>query len=317
MQGRWQLFGLCVVLAACGGEPPTTQQTANAPSEMYTPEVAAHLDPHGTFQNLATAPAGELTGAQASALALAYVKQFRFTADTVWSVQRGAPIRYEALRACGRPLYAVSAYQPLPADVIRPIRGAFGPQWIITLCDGAQRNMVVGVAALATDLRLVGDQIVFPPWNGEEFTAMGIQPSRTVHEEYRGPEDAAAIAFATTGVRLRSVPVLVAARISVGSALRASWRIELEQATTLRGARRGTRGSRNVVYVGIVGGIDAAAKGQVSEAEGLMVPDEQQSPTEPYPAILTRDWGTDAPSTNARIERDTTYSLVFQQASQE
>lgn len=310
---------LCgVLLAGCGNGAPDTQEATPATPEAYTPDAGAQLDANGRFTTLAQERQGELTALQARAIAAAFVNDFHASNDSLWSAQHGGPISYEQLAPCGRSMYAESSYEPVSEEFIRPVRSLFGSWWLVTLCEGRQSVMVVGVSALATDVSVSNGSLVRPLVSGEEFAAMGIPVAQAGEGEFRAPEIAAGIGYARTGARIRSVPVLVAARLGQGQAMNASWRLELEHPVRFTGARDARSLQTDTVYVGVLGRVTDDARGVRTATDELIIPATSQPAADSVAGVLTRDLsGIDEPSrtTTARAARRTSVPLVFELAA--
>lgn len=133
--------------------------------------------------------AEQISVGHALALATAWSRQFGPLGRSWFEKDRGGSIRFDKLTPCGRPLFAVSGFYEPALDVLPSVRRAVGPWWLVTLCDGGTPNLSVSVSAWATELRLEGGKIAFPPNSGAEFSAIGI-PIGHVGEYPSSPERA-------------------------------------------------------------------------------------------------------------------------------
>ncbi len=317
MARRLCFVALCgALLAGCNGAGSDPVEAGVPSGEAYTPEASSQLDAAGRFVTLAHQQAGELTSAEARAIAAAFVHDFFPSNASLWNTQHGARIGYERLRPCGRSFYAESSYEPISPDFIRPVRSAFAGWWLVTLCDGTQGVLAVGVSAIATDVSVSRGSLVRPLISGNEFVAQGIPMGKANGIEFRAPELAAGFGFARTGARIRAVPVLVAARFGRGP-LNASWRLELERPVRLVGARDGNVANTDTVYVGLLGAWGDQDRGSVTPTEELIVPDMSQPAVDSAAGILSADVNSgDAPSrvTMVRASRRASVPLVFELA---
>ncbi len=206
-------------LAGCSKEgagpnrPPVTNE---AMRPYVTGSAAAALDVTGHFQ-LAGPPAGDSTEIDrplAERLAVLFVRQWGPGFRQQWEKHRGRPINLAALRVCGTPRYAVSAFGSWdPAVVADPlaaaVQRAYGPWWIVFLCGTSPApQVVVAVSALSTDLAIQDEQIILPPVGGEWFVGHGL-PAARAGDPYEAVEHAVQRVAMATGRRVREVPVFV------------------------------------------------------------------------------------------------------------
>lgn len=194
----------------------------------------------------------------------------------------------------------------------RPVRSRFGAWWVVTLCEGRSPAMAVGVSALATDVRLASGTLEFPPVAGVEFEALAMPPGAADGVEYRAPEYAVQRAYALTGRRVRAVPTLIAARAGLGSALTATWRLELERPVRLRGQSSQRNLDTAVVFIGMSGAVAAPWPTK----DGLVVPEETQPTDERFVGFRDADLRTGVPvplPSVARRQPDT--PIVFERAN--
>lgn len=230
-------------LAACGSLADTPvgidRTEESAIRNAVSPVVANLLDRNGRFPVAPTnLPADHLSGGQAQRFARQFGRQFGPMLSEGLEHERGAPIRFHKLEPCGRPLFAHSPYEALPATAPRLLRLAVGPHWLVTLCDPAGPAIGVAVAALATDVSLQNGRLMLPGGQGGGFVPRGI-PS-AVESEVLSPERAAVAIAAMTGRHVSAVPELIGPRYG-RSPHNSAWRVTLEapaQVRTSRGAVR-------------------------------------------------------------------------------
>jgi len=145
--------------AACGDHtsdftaPPVTPSRLRA---SVTGRAASSLGADGLFKLGAPAGAvGEISEPQAIAYATAWTRSFAPMIRDYLEQAHGQHLDFTKLGACGRPLYARSAFAPPGDEMPGPYRRPFGPWWLITLCDqGLGPSLSVAVSAWATDLGL-------------------------------------------------------------------------------------------------------------------------------------------------------------------
>lgn len=116
---------------------------------------------------------GEITAANAEQLAVAFWEDAKPWLSITFQKERGATLHADALKSCGRPMYALSAYTSTPADASTTLKRAMGSHWIVGLCYGRTQELVISVSALATDVRLLatGRTRVENPGRGAFFAA--------------------------------------------------------------------------------------------------------------------------------------------------
>lgn len=255
MAARRFLEVCCVLLAgslvSCQSEFPTAPQpTVNELRESLTGEAAMAVNEAGKFVLPAPPPslASVVSPGQASSLAVVWARQFGPLFRANLEGVHGGPIGLAKLAACGRPLYAGSAFEEPPLDVLPAARRAVGPWWLITLCEGTSPKVSVAVSAWATELTIENDRIVFPTNSGMEFYGHGI-PLGHSGEYPVSPERAAVSIARETGRRVSSIPSLIADFRSRGHPGHARWGGQLESSVAVR-----TLGGRSVpaseVYAG-------------------------------------------------------------------
>ena len=243
MSGCSDRFSDGVVMA-----PPNRHEIARS----VTGAAASALGEDGKFQLtvLATSSQTEISAARARELAEVWAHQFGPRLKGYLETQHGAPIRYDALAACGRALYARSAFRPSPDPIPAPYLRPYGSWWLVTLCDASGFAAVsVAVSALATELSVIDGTIRFPAFAGNEFFPVGI-PTGSVGEFPVSPETAVALAAQQTGRRSSSVPELVMPVNTDGPPQAARWRLTLESAAHVRSVSLGDVSTREL-FVGV------------------------------------------------------------------
>jgi hypothetical protein len=237
---------------------PNPLPDREAVSAAVVGAAAAQLDANGRFANLQTSAPDELAAGDATRLANAYAQQFvPFQYDFLKKAREG-PIDIKQLAACGRPLYAASAFESLPSTIDVVHRRPFGAWWLITLCAGNTPQVSVAVSALATDLRIENGRIKFPASAGNEFVAVAI-PVGHQGEFPSAPEGAAVRAAEFTGRRVTTVPTLIMSAYTEGLPQESRWEINLESSVRIRAASRG-----NVVTQTLYSGSIAERDGKAS-----------------------------------------------------
>ena len=175
-----------------------------------TASVLAQLDPSGRFPS--TAPATDNTPAvsllRAKALADAFVHTFGSSSSMIWSQDAGVPVEGGSLRQCDRVDFVESAYDAIPASQNDWFRNAWGPQWIVRLCQRTSVPIVeLTVAANASNIQITdAGTLPFGAYSAI-FVAHGI-PQGTA----RAPsiEDAAeAVARANRTAQISQLPSMV------------------------------------------------------------------------------------------------------------
>jgi len=196
------------------------------------------LNSEGKFDVLQAPASDELSAGEAVRFANAYAKQFVPLRYTYLEKTRGGSIDLKRLTACGRPLYAAAAFEPLPSDIDVAFRRPFGAWWMVTLCAGSEPQVSVAISALATDMKIETGAIRFPAFHGNEFVAVGI-PVGHSGEFPLSPEVAVVRAAKLTGLRVKSVPELIMPAITEGAPQEAKWQMVLEAPAQLRTSKRG------------------------------------------------------------------------------
>lgn len=249
-RGVWYAF-LFASLVSCQTDFPTAPQpTSDELRASLTGEAANAVNGAGKFVLPAPPPslASVVSPGQASSLALVWARQFGPLLRPGLEGVHGRPIAFDKLTQCGRPLYAVSAFEEPPLDVLPAARRAVGPWWLITLCEGVTPKLSVAVSAWATELSIENNRIVFPTNAGMEFYGQGI-PLGHSGEYPVSPERAAVSTARQTGRRLTSIPNLITGFNKGGHPGHARWEWQLEGNVAVR-TLAGRSLSASKVYVG-------------------------------------------------------------------
>jgi hypothetical protein len=227
------------LMAACGDQrvddatgpvPPTVLRA------VPTSQAASSLNNQGQF-NLSGPAVGarELSSTQALQIAAAWAREFAPKIRRTLERERGGPIAFNRLRPCGRPLYAESAFEPLPSDLPAGIRRAYESKWLVGLCAGNELQVSLAIAAGAADLRVVDGAIQPGAERGGEFFSLGI-PSTWESPVGLTPERAAQLVGQATGRRIARAPRLIAASPRAAYPQGSTWEFELESPVLVRGA---------------------------------------------------------------------------------
>lgn len=151
----------------------------------------------------------------AESIALAYMTTFGRISEKLWSSVHGAPIDAAKLRACGRVLFAESAYDLGASAVPLELRNAVAGQFIQHFCDsGGKPQVLVTVSESATTLRILRDGRLEFSGGADGANAVFAQG---IPREVRGDfavvsaERAANEVANRTGRRVASVPRLLRA----------------------------------------------------------------------------------------------------------
>ena len=197
-------------------------------------------------------PANELDEGEARRIATSYAHTFgRFVAFS-WEAAHGAPVRYAALAACGRAVYAGSAFKPLSIDLSDSARRTFGPHWIVVMCQpGDGPSVVITFSSLALELSNSRDSVRQAGYTKTDFRSHGI-PMGIAGRTLFSPEGAAQYAHDLCGRRIASVPELVMAPMpSAPAAVR--WRVGFELPVQVKGKTRSAPRLIQDTYVGFDG----------------------------------------------------------------
>lgn len=255
--GRAARVGICsavgalaVMLAACSNTDPLTQPALRVTPQNVTPAIAATLTPDGRFVLPAAVvnPPGQLSEAQAKAIALRFVKDVARLKVNTWSQEHGSPVQPGEFTVCDRALYAATPYASFDGGNLSEVTvRTFGPHWVVPLCGRSQDlEVVVSFSALATELAdHVGAGVM--PWERANALAFGI-PLGSNAAMY-SPEGAALHAFQAGGKRVNSVPELEMTPMPQVPAL-VRWRLDLEAPIAVTGGHSGVTRERGTIFIG-------------------------------------------------------------------
>lgn len=236
---------------ACDGDGGNIElPTRSAVESAIVGKAAASVDQSGRFTQLQENASDELNAGQAVRLANAYAKQFLPLEHAYLEKERGgAKIDLKRISACGRPLYAASAFERLPESVPAPNRRPYGSYWLVTLCAGGTPQVSLAVSAQATDLTILNGRIQFPFYYGGEFFSQGI-PVGYQGEFPSTPEQAAVRTSQLSGRHVKNVPDLIMPAMGQGVPQEARWHLDLDAATDVDTGSN--RRSTAVLYTGSV-----------------------------------------------------------------
>lgn len=247
-----------VVLAAttivCGcsrdiaGVKPRPAATADI--SLLTPDVAQKLTARGMFALATPDASDELSEAQARAIARAWVRNGLPFVQPRLETQRGSAINAPRLSDCSRIYYGESPYEPL-ADMTDAgvARRTYGPWWLVPLCAGEEPQVLLGIAAYATDIRVEDGSLRLPKFSGGEFVWRGIAVGADLPIS---PEAAANAVARSTGSKIASVPRLILPSFRDGSPAAARWLMTLSPAPTVS-VKGQSPSSPTDLYMGPVG----------------------------------------------------------------
>jgi hypothetical protein len=240
------------LIAGCDNDAVNTEPlpSPSAVASAVVGKAAASLDQSGRFTQLQENASDELTAGQAVQLANAYAKQFLPLEHTYLEKQRGgAKIDLKSISACGRALYAASAFERLPEIVPAPNRRPYGSYWLVTLCAKGSPQVSLAVSAQATDLTIVNGRIQFPFYYGGEFFSQGI-PVGHQGEFPSTPEQAAVRASRLSRRHVTNVPDLIMPAMGQGVPQEARWHVDLDSSTDVYIGSN--KRSTDVLYTGSV-----------------------------------------------------------------
>lgn len=236
---KWLLVvPLYIGAVACATDQPTSPLPAITRAQLLeamTPEASALITPDGKLELAPLIETGraQISGEQAALLAVAVARFNLAYSASVWDAQRGKPISYGKLVACGDPLYAESPFKRLtiddPVTAAHPLQKGVGPFWLVKLCAGGEPQMNIAVSAYSTDLSINPDGgIKFPATGGGDFLPEGISASAQA-DELPSPEAAVVLAAGLTRQRVAAAPRLVLPFFKDDSQFGARWYLELDR----------------------------------------------------------------------------------------
>lgn len=264
-----------VLLAACGddtGGPPTSQvQRVSVDPSWVTGDAAAAVT-GGFFAT--TEPSAhaypQLSVAAAVRTANAWIRRDGHHFSSLVSNDRGERIDVPSLSAC--PFghgYADTPYADVAAEVVQPVRRAYGPYWIVRLCTSALQDVAtLAVSAYIAELRdsstLTREQAL---QQGNEFFVAGV-PSKW-REYPMSSELAVREVVNAAGARV-SMPPLLVRQANPNAPQAALWRVVVERPVTAR-ISNSALGSRQTseVFVGTGGDGNVALYVASDEQDGV------------------------------------------------
>lgn len=267
-------IALGVASGACADAVPVTEPGVRLGLAQVTEAVAANLgaDGHFVLPASVTNPPGQISEAQARAIATRYVRDVARSKLSDWTATHGAPIDAAALVPCDRALYAANPYIALQGPKISELTlRTFGAHWIVPMCGQlGELQVVVSFSALATELADdIGAERL--PWERAGVMSFGI-PIGTPASMY-SPEGAAFSAFTAAGKRASSVPQLIMTPMPMVPAL-VRWRLSIEGPITVVGTHSAAVRQITTVRVGF---------GTTFKSSGLL-DDDPQAP------VAKRTW---------------------------
>lgn len=264
------LFGIATLVVVGCDQPETTlaPEISSAEIQRYvTGNAALSLSPQGQFQLPAPrAPDSVpiISPDRARDLAQAFVRTWGPHYERVWSEERGAPIRVDALEPAGRVLYASTPYALFPTGFHSAFRKAYGPWYLVVMAERGTPALMVAVSAYNTDLRIDGHgRVITQQQAGNEFEAWVIGPSDRALRPAT-PEEAVARIARATGIRTREPPHLLL-RDSRQHPASALWSLALERDVRVRPRGGGAEVATESLLVGPNGKVFFAPASQPSE----------------------------------------------------
>jgi hypothetical protein len=196
-----------------------------ADTSLLTPEIASQLTAAGLFTLTGPTDADELSEPQVRAIARAWIQDGFSKLQPRLEAQRGSKIDGSRLRDCARVYYGESPYEPVQDTSDGGIaRRTNGPWWLVPLCAGDEPQVLLGIAAFATDIRLENGGIRLPRFSGGEFVWRAIRAGTDLPVT---PEFAANAAARATAAKVNSVPRLILPTFRDGSPAAARWSMSL------------------------------------------------------------------------------------------
>ncbi|MGI8498248.1 MAG: hypothetical protein ACR2OG_11775 [Gemmatimonadaceae bacterium] len=242
-----------VIFAACRDTTaPPAPPPARVDPKYLAGNAARALGPNGQFILPAPVPQGvyaEISEAYADSIATAFVRGYGQFRLGDYEQIHGARINLAALVRCGRTFYVASAYEPLPLQVPLNWRKAYGPEWMVTFCDGGVPALGVSMPAYDTDVQVIAGQLIDPPEHYALISAEGI-PLR-LGSMPLAPEAMAELAARLTGRRVTEVPQLVMRPGPIPTVPQSAlWRIRLEAPIRVQGRVSGSTSDTDELSAG-------------------------------------------------------------------
>lgn len=226
------------ILAACDSSPTEPHLDPDPDIRaLVTGAAADSLGADGRFMGNADVSASRegmpvVTAARARELAAAFARSFGPAFHDDWIKERGGPIALAALVPSARVFPLHTVHESVPDVGCHPshIR-SFGSYYLLTLDDGSDQNVRLGVSAQTTEYSVgPNGELVEPSRTGSDFDSDGVR----VDGKGRillSPEQAVALAAAATGRLVTAVPRLFGRGILWVSTA-ALWRVTLDQPVT-------------------------------------------------------------------------------------
>ena len=236
------ILPLYIGALACSNDQPTSPLpviTRAQLLEAMTVEASALITADGKLELAPPIETGraQISGEQATRLAVSVARFNLPYSASVWDAQRGKPISYGKLVACGDPRYAESPFERLaiddPVTAAHPLQKGLGPFWLVKLCAGGDPQMNVAVSAYSTDLSINAEGAIrFPAIGGGDFLPEGISASAQA-DELPSPEAAVVLAAGLTRQRVAAAPRLILPFFKDDSQFGARWYLELDHPARL------------------------------------------------------------------------------------
>ena len=238
--------------ASCQGDmaaPASPAGSTVLDARMLVGAAREALGPDGRFhaQDGSADAAQSLSSGDALASAQAYWNAFGL--NLRFGIERdrsGEHITVESTAPCGQAYLAQSSLSPAAGALSAPRAMLIGAQWIVPMCDAGVTKAVIAVAAQGERLSAPALRRISVEQLNAEIQVAGVPDGARL---VVSPEDAAAFAYAQTGLRVRTVPYLVRAESPV-SGWYAIWSIELESGALVRGRSSGRERTVARVLVG-------------------------------------------------------------------
>lgn len=234
----WMLaVAATLLITACsdGGFSPSFA-FARADTAWLVGNAAAALGSDGRLALATPRQAPREIGAEAArAQAIAWARSMATAIGNLRPTleqHHGAPISWRTLRDCDRLYYVRSSSENIPDSASPWIHNAYGPKWLVRLCEDAPSIPVVLAIAANSDLAIVDGRLRLPPFNsGSWFHSWGIALGNLPLP--LEPESAIGFAFRMTGARVSDVPELIERNLGDGPASVAApcafWEVQLER----------------------------------------------------------------------------------------
>ncbi len=247
-----------------------------------TPEVAKSLTPSGQFvlAGPSNDPMVELSENQAQTIGRIWIRQFFPWVHRELDKEHGSTINQATLRVCPRIYYADSPYEPvLDIHDAGIARRTFGPWWLVPLCVEGRPQVLLGISAYATGVRIENDAIRLPKFSGNEFTWRGIPQSVT--EFPASPEAAVGLVASESGARIAAIPRLQMPDFREGGPEAARWQLALNAHVGFETVGSHRRVQASSVFFG---------PGTPGDFNGVLLQPKLNQPDQVEIQII--DWGT-------------------------